>query len=387
MPLTAPANWSSQTTKPLILIAAQSGRFLAQVAARAGYPVRVADQFADTDTLAIAEKYRLMPDFSQLSERQFLNIIINLADHQPAILIISTGLEQFADCLSELPPNICAANNSPQTLNQCLSPQHWFKLLSSLDINYPDSQFSAPGNIEHYLQKRARHWGGSHIQTAVQPALTSDVYYQRKIEGRSASVTFIADGRQARLISLNQQFCRAVAQADYRLLAITNALTLDKAQQQKLSDICQKLSKNLALRGFQSLDFIVDETDQIWILELNPRPSASLQCLPDDWPLLDWHLQACQGKLPAIENFPVAPARLWYCCYAEAALTVPELFSWPDYAADLPTGGTLIDKNQVICSLLLPYQNSTSLTAGQQTATLLQLQLHNTLEKPLNSAI
>lgn len=386
MPLTALANWSDQT-KPLILIAAQSGRFLAQIASRAGYPVRVADQFADTDTLAVAEKHLLLPDFSQLSQRQFLKIIIELADHQPANLIIGTGLEQFSDCLSELPPNISAANNSPQTLNLCLSPQHWFKLLSSLDINYPDSQFSAPGDIEHYLQKRARHWGGGHIQPAAQPTLTNDVYYQRKIEGRSASVTFIADGRQAWLISLNQQFCRAVAQADYRLLAVTNALTLHKTQQQKLSDICQKISKNLALRGFQSLDFIVDDTDKIWILELNPRPSASLQCLPDDWPLLDWHLQACQGKLPAIENFPVAAARLWYCCYAEAALTIPAQFNWPDYAADLPADGTLIDKNQVICSLLLPYQNSTSLTAGQQTATQLQLQLQSALEKPLNSAI
>lgn len=386
MPLTAPANWSDQT-KPLILIAAQSGRFLAQIAARAGYPVRVADQFADTDTLAIAEKHRLLPDFSELTGRQFLNFIIALAEHQPAMLIIGTGLERFAECLTKLPPNISAANNSPQTLNHCLSPRRWFALLSSLAIDYPDSQFSAPGNIEDYLQKRARHWGGSHIQPAAQAALTNDVYYQQKIEGRSASVTFIADGRQARLISLNQQFCRATAQADYRLLAVTNALTLHKTQQLRLSDICQKLTRNLVLRGFQSLDFIIDATNNIWILELNPRPGAALQCLPDDWPLLDWHLQACQGKLPAIEDFPEAPARLWYCCYATADLTIPAQFNWPHYAADLPADGTVIDKDQVICSLLLPHQKQSDLSVGQQTATQLRLQLQNTLEKPLNSAI
>ncbi|HET8808229.1 MAG TPA: ATP-grasp domain-containing protein [Methylophaga sp.] len=386
MPSMAPVNWSEQSPKPLILIAAQSGRFLAQMAARAGYPVRVADQFADKDTLAIVEHHLLLPEFHQLSAHQFLQTISELANNQQAILIIGTGLERFFNCLAMLPANIQSANNLLPALHICLTPSRWFALLSDLAIRYPLSQFSPPANPHEFLQKQSQHWGGSHIQ---RPTLSApeNVYYQQKIQGRSGSVLFIAAAGDVRLISLNQQYCRAPGQDDYQLLAVTNRLEINDSQQQWLLQTCKKLSQTVALRGYQSLDFIIDGKGQIWLLELNPRPSASLQCLPTEWPLMDWHLQACQGQLPKIENLPVTPPRVWYCCYANQDLTIPVQFDWPEQACDLPAAGTHFIQNQVICSLQFAPPSEDVLQHGQNLATQLQLQLQNALEKPLNSAI
>ncbi|MEX0615941.1 MAG: ATP-grasp domain-containing protein, partial [Methylophaga sp.] len=364
----------------------QSGRFLAHMAHRAGYPVRVADQFADIDTLAIAEQHLLLASFDQLSDHQFLQTITELANKQPAILIIGTGLERFFNCLALLPANIQSANNGLSALQTCLTPSRWFALLSDLAIRYPLSQFSYPANPHDFLQKQSRQWGGSHIQRPAPPE-PSGVYYQQKIHGRSASVLFIAAGNQIRLISFNQQYCRAPEQNDYQLLAVTNSLEISDSQRLWLLQICEKLSQALGLRGYQSLDVIIDDQARIWLLELNPRPSASLQCLPADWPLLDWHLQACQGQLPDIENLPVAPSRVWYCCYASQDLTIPAQFDWPEYACDRPAAGTDFTHNQVICSLLFEHTAEDVLKQGQHLATQLQLQLQNALEKPSNSAI
>ncbi len=386
MPLMVPVNWSEQYPKPLILIIAQSGRFLAQMAHRAGYPVRVADQFADIDTLAITEQHLLLTDLDQLSDHQFLQTIQELANKQPAILIIGTGLERFFNCLALLPANIQSANNGLSALQTCLTPSRWFALLSDLSVRYPPSQFSRPANSDNFLQKQSQHWGGGHIQRPDLPA-PSGVYYQQKINGRSGSVLFIAAAGAVRLISLNRQYCRAPEQDDYQLLAVTNSLEISDSQRLWLLQICEKLSQALDLRGYQSLDVIIDDQAHIWLLELNPRPSASLQCLPADWPLIDWHLQACQGQLPDIENLPVAPHRVWYCCYASQYLTIPGPFDWPEYACDLPAAGTVFDRNQVICSLLFDQKAEDALQQGQDLATKLQLQLQNTLEKPLNSAI
>lgn len=386
MPLMAPENWSDQTLKPLLLIAAQSGRFLAQIAHRAGYPVRVADQFADTDTLAVAEQHLLLADFEMLSEQRFLDAVISLAAGQSAVLIIGTGLERFFNCLEQLPANIQSANNLCQSLRRCVTPRDWFTLLSELAIAYPQSQFSQPANPEHYLLKSSRRWGGGHIQRAGQ-ATTEGDYYQQHIQGRSGSVLFIADGQKARLISLNQQFCRAPLQQDFRLQAITNRLTSTENSKAQLADICQKLTVALALRGFQSLDFIVDADGEIRILELNARPGASLQCLPADWPLLNWHLDACQGRLPPVEDWPAATARFWYGAFADTGLTIPAAFNWPVYACDLPAAGTHIVRNQIICSLLLDCPADNILPFGQNLATQLQLQLKSTLETCPNSAI
>ncbi|MDX1574237.1 MAG: ATP-grasp domain-containing protein [Methylophaga sp.] len=374
MPLMAPVNWSEQVPKPLILIAAQSGRFLAQMAARAGYPVRVADQFGDRDTLAVVEQHLLLPDFHQLSAHQFLQTINALANNQQAILIIGTGIERFFNCLAMLPANIQSANNSLPALQTCLTPSRWFALLSDLAIRHPPSQFSRPANPHLFLQKHSQRWGGSHIQ---RPALSasSAVYYQQKIHGRSGSVLFIAAAGEVRLISLNQQYCRAPGQDDYRLLAVTNRLEINTAQRKWLLKTCGKLSQTLALRGYQSLDFIIDDEEQIWLLELNPRPSASLQCLPTQWPLMDWHLQACQGQLPEVENLPVAPPSVWYCCYAHQDVTIPVQFDWPEQACDLPAAGSRFSQNQVICSLKFAHGSADVLQHGQNLATQLQLQL------------
>jgi len=386
MPLMVPVNWSEQYPKPLILIAAQSGRFLAYMAHRAGYPVRVADQFADVDTLAIAEQHMLLAGFDELSDHQFLQTISELANKQPAILIIGTGVERFFNCLALLPANIQSANNELSALQTCLTPHRWFALLSNLAIRYPLSKFSCPATPHNFLQKQSQHWGGSHIQ---RPAASkpSGAYYQQKIHGQSASVLFIAAKDQVRLISLNRQYCRAPGQDDYQLLAVSNNLALNTVQQQWLLQTCQKLSQALGLRGYQSLDVIIDVDEQLWLLELNPRPSASMQCLPDDWPLLDWHLQACQGQLPDVEDLPVATSRVWYCCYANEDLTIPAQFDWPEYAYDLPAAGTDFAKNQVICSLLFEHTAEDILKQGQHLATQLQLQLKTALEKPLNSTI
>lgn len=386
MPLMVPVNWSEQNPKPLLLIVAQSGRFLAQMAHRAGYPVRVADQFADVDTLAIAEQHLLLADFNQISVHQFLQTIQELANKQPAILIIGTGLERFFNCLALLPVNIQSANNGLPALQICLTPSRWFALLSDLAVRYPPSQFSCPANPDNFLQKQSQHWGGSHIQRPA-PSASSGAYYQQKIQGQSASVLFIAAAGEVRLISFNQQYCRAPTQDDYQLLAVANNLEASDAQQKWLLQTCKKLSQTLDLCGYQSLDVVIDDKAQIWLLELNPRPSASLQCLPNDWPLLDWHLQACQGQLPTIENLPVAPPRVWYCCYASQELTIPAQFEWPEYACDLPAAGTDFAKNQVICSLLFEPAAEDVLQHGQNLATQLQIQLQNALEKPLTNAI
>ncbi len=381
MPSMVPVNWSEQYPKPLILIAAQSGRFLARMAHRAGYPVRVADQFADIDTLEIAEQHMFLTEFEELSNHQFLQTIKKLANEQPAILIIGTGLERFFNCLALLPANIQSANNDVSALQNSLTPSRWFALLSDLAIHFPPSQFSYPANPHKFLQKQAQHWGGSHIQCPV-PSAPSGSYYQQKIHGRSASVLFIAAAGEVRLLSFNQQYCRAPGQDDYQLLAVTNSLDISDSQRQSLLQTCKKLSQALGLRGYQSLDVVIDDQAQIWLLELNPRPSASLQCLPDDWPLLDWHLQACQGQLPDIENLPVAPPRVWYCCYASQGLTIPAQFDWPEYACDLPAAETVFARNQVVCSLLFEPATEDGIQHGQNLATQLQLQLQNALEKP-----
>ncbi|AFJ03334.1 ATP-grasp domain protein [Methylophaga frappieri] len=180
-------------------------------------------------------------------------------------------------------------------------------------------------------------------------------------------------------MSFNEQICRNTSQHDFQLLAITNQLDLDTAQQRLLTDYCQQLTEALSLRGFCSLDFIIDKQGQIHILEINPRPSASMQCLPITWPLIQWHLDACQGQLPSLPALPVCPPQLLYYCFTARPIRIPDQFNWPANCHDLPPVGQRIPENHILCSFLYPVKTSLAalLPYCHRLATELQIQCLN----------
>ena len=54
----------------------------------------------------------------------------------------------------------------------------------------------------------------------------------------------------------------------------------------------------MPLAGLNSVDFLVAD-DAVWLLEINPRPGATLDIFePDGGSLFALHVQACGGVLP-----------------------------------------------------------------------------------------
>ena len=59
------------------------------------------------------------------------------------------------------------------------------------------------------------------------------------------------------------------------------------------------------------------------------------------------------GVMPetAVE-LPAKKRILWFC-FAPEQINIPADFDWPEYCHDLPAGGSVIDKGDIICSLML----------------------------------
>jgi predicted ATP-grasp superfamily ATP-dependent carboligase len=62
--------------------------------------------------------------------------------------------------------------------------------------------------------------------------------------------------------------------------------------------ICSCLASAFALRGLFGIDLVWDG-ERAWTIEVNPRPTASLEVMQEDG-LFAAHLQACAGELPRI---------------------------------------------------------------------------------------
>jgi predicted ATP-grasp superfamily ATP-dependent carboligase len=337
-----------------VLIFAQSGRFLAQSATHAGYRVWVADCFGDQDTLSCSERWQAVPPMSTLSAQQALSLITRLSNGEECLLICGSGIEKYYPFLSLLPDHIHYIGNSEHTIQTLKSPRLFFSLLDKLKLPYPQTFFSAPtSNSKHYIAKSASGMGGIHIEKLDNKKFNDDYYYQQFIEGQSGSVLFISNGSQSQLISINKQSLSSHPLRAFCLASIESPWALEPHHRSYLLTAINELTVATQIMGLNSLDFIVSKDNNIFILEINPRPSASAELYPDPSSLLQSHIDACQGKEISLPSIPTSLSALHHTLFADTNLMIPPDMNWPEMCHDLPRAGTKINQNEPICTIVI----------------------------------
>jgi len=339
-------------TKQLI-IAAISARAYAKAANAFGYKVITLDAFADADTKGVAEQYlqvRMTDD--GVDEADFKQKFEQINVEEGYQLIYGSLFDANPALLAWVADRVEVIGNLPQTL-QISRSFDFFVLLDNLGIRHPEVRLDLPNDAKSWLVKRLNSSGGAHVRPT-ELGIKGD-YFQRKIDGEPVSLLFLADGKTARTVGFNQQLLASTADMPYRFAGALSGAVLPMTVQQEFVDAAQRLTAALGLRGLNSLDAVLDG-DSLWILELNPRLSATFQLYPK---LLQAHLQASAGELvDLIEN---KTARAEFVLYADEQLNIPADFSWPDWVADIPfadVDSVAIDKDEPICSVLAEGENA-----------------------------
>lgn len=338
----------------LLLVFAQSGRFIAESATRAGYTVRVADCFGDHDTLQCADRWLALPALSELSKEQLLATLIDLSDNQPCWLVCGTGIEHFYSLLPELPAHIQFAGTPVDSLAVLRQPKPFFTLLHSLALPFPEVSETPPDTP--FLLKNMAGSGGYSIQSTATQALGATEYYQHHIDGDSYSVCFVADGKEAQILGWNRQYHRL---QDFTLIQIQQPAYPPVHCQHLIEDAVNKLTEACGLRGINSLDYLVDKQGQVFILEINPRISASVELLSHA-DVINCHLAACAGQLPEPEPHVQAPVKILHYLLAEQTVTIDAAPRWPVGCHDLPDASSHIEAGMPICTLIAEAESETA---------------------------
>lgn len=357
----------------MYLVVAQSGRMLAQAAFAKGLKVWVVDCYQDEDTRRYAHRsYQV----TTLAKRHLLPIVEALIrQYGIAVVLVGSGLETFPDSLRYLATRLTLLGNDPAVWERLSNKREFFKRLDYLDIAYPKVSLKRPCDATAWLVKPRQGQGGEGIyyarHTYTTPKNSHLVYWQQYQAGSAHSVLFLADKEQAQIIGFNTQWC--CAGDDGRAFIFSGIRTgadLSLAQQAMVNVWVKKLVLEYALIGLNTLDFISDG-QQCWLLEINPRPSASMQLYSAGW--LVKHVQICLGRsfnkatlLPY--QFATCPLNSGYqVVYAPQAVRIPQDFIWPVGCVDLPKAGTIIATTQPICSIIAHARCPSELTALLQT--------------------
>jgi predicted ATP-grasp superfamily ATP-dependent carboligase len=135
--------------------------------------------------------------------------------------------------------------------------------------------------------------------------------------------------------------------------------------------IVSHLSKTFGLVGLNGLDFIW-QAGRVWTIEVNPRPSASLELFELAYGLrvFEAHVQSFDGQLPHFvleQSLATGPAAGKAIVYAPRDVNVGDTNDWAAYGIrDIPHPFEQIKHRQPVCTLLT--------TADTPAACLRQLQ-------------
>ena len=323
-----------------LIIAAVSATGYAQAAVDGGFDVVTFDLFADADTCKVAKlafKINLTEDGVNFEDfkRQFLTL--RLEDY--AGFLYGSLFDDAPYILAWIAKKILVIGNTAQLLRR-VKGFEFFALLSSLNIQHPavkllkndtDLFIEQP---EKWLVKQLGGTGGLHVKPALGQGNNGD-YLQQKIEGVPISLLFIADGEYVQTVGVNQQFVSATQALPYRFAGAVSQMVIAEEVKKDLENAAKQLTHSLGLRGCNSLDAIFDG-ERIWVLELNPRLSATFCLYPN---LIYAHLQACAGGLIELPEQANALAQL--IVYASTAIKIPADFIWPSDVMHVPN----VDKN------------------------------------------
>ena len=334
-------------------MASCSGRILAQSASRAYLRPVVLDLYADADTQACSSAVAAIPaDGMGFDQAALLDCATRLAPPAHYPLIYGSGVDKSPDLLEKLAAGRELIGNTPDVQRLLRSPQDFFSLLDDLEIEHPEVRFERPLNTDNWLIKAGCGEGGKRVRFCAQESAEADEYFQRRLPGDALSVLFLADGRHAQIIGFNTQWTVATASRPFLFGGAINRASLTPLQRNRVTTYVEKLVSALALRGLNSLDFMMDGSN-CKILELNGRPSATL-CLYDaDFPegLLAAHIWACRGSLDATTPHQSQRVRAFRVFFAPSPARLSAEDALPDWCADRPVNPADVIPAQPFCTI------------------------------------
>jgi uncharacterized protein len=336
-----------------VLIAAISGRALAWSARRGGYLPLVADFFGDQDTIAAAQAHvPLGSGFAQgFCEHDLASALEQLAAQRvPVGLVCGTGFEDRPHLLARLARRWHLFGNSADTVARVKDPEMFAALCRDCDIAHPRISLSAPAARDGWVAKRRGGSGGAHVTAAWTKEFGGDVYYQSVVPGMPVSALLLANGGAAIVLGLSEQWACPTVRQPFRYGGAVRPANIAPVVVERLTQAACCLATALSLKGLNSVDFMVDG-DNFSILEVNPRPGATLDIFEIDAPaLFALHIAACKGDLigqaPRLDG-----AKAGAVVYAERDVVAPAQFEWPNWCADRPSAGTAIRAGEPLCTV------------------------------------
>ncbi len=283
------------------VVVGASARAFVESAARAGWAAHAADLFADADLIASAtEVVRLGVPGGPAYPQGIPEVVASFPE---AVCVYTGALENHPDVIAALARTRPLAGCSAAAVRRVRDPWEVAAVVRGAGLRFPETH-AAPDGLPtdgSYLVKPRRSAGGRGVRPwhgALRDSAASGLLWQRVVPGVGRSASYVARAGTARLVGSSL----ALTAADWcggRTFAYCGSIDvpLDRLPD-GLRWSCERLGTAIAaafdLTGLFGIDLIEDAAGALHVLEVNPRPTASLELVEraTGWSLAAAHLAA-----------------------------------------------------------------------------------------------
>ena len=360
---------------------------LAISAKRAGYRVLAADYFGDYDLQRTCDRcvsviqQRSGASSGRIEEsydsKAYFRLTESMAEeeHVDAILL-SSGLDDEFDTLSELERIAPILGNKPEVIRAVRDREGFFSELNRLGIPHPHTELASD---LREAKERARDIGypvvlkptvgfaGSGIRFVDSVQSLEDEYtrlegwnpegvlIQEYVEGLNASVSFISTSKDARVLTVNEQLIgmeEVYPSEPFGYCGNIVPLDVSESTRAQCEEISARISRRFNLWGSNGVDLVITEDGTPHIIEVNPRFQGTLECVERilGVNLVQLHVQACLKRtLPKeIDESDEYWSRL--ILFAPWEAVALGLTGLPG-VRDIPFPGSIIEEGEPLCSV------------------------------------
>jgi len=283
-----------------LTILGSSVRAAAASAIAAGYQPYAIDLFADRDLAAACPAVKI--------ERYPEDFLPALAAAPNSPWIYTGGLENYPQLVERLAALRPLLGNRGSGLLRIRDPDHLGAAAVAAGCHFPPwidrptaEQIRSLGG-RGWLIKPRNSSGGKLVRWITSenpPALFPASYCQQYVAGQSASAVYVAAGGRAALLGATRQLLGSDLGLAWPFLyaGSIGPLALSPAEQERLQALGGELAERFDLCGLFNVDFVRSD-QKLWVLEVNPRYSASVEVLESATatPFLGLHVAACEHR-------------------------------------------------------------------------------------------
>ncbi|MBN2230971.1 MAG: ATP-grasp domain-containing protein [Candidatus Thorarchaeota archaeon] len=288
-------------------------------------------------------------------------------------VVIGSGFDDYSESLKPIEESGKLIGNSIETIKRARDHTIIDRISSKLKLKRPkECVINEISQISECVEElafpcliRPMHSGGglgirfihsnadiSKVSRIVEKR--GEMKIQQYISGMDTSTSVLSSTNDAFCITVQGQLIgmpSAGSNCGFKYCGNYYPTSLDESVRNRIARISESLIKELHLIGSNGLDFIVDNSNNIYLLEVNPRIQGTLEMIEraSGSSLTQLHLQAISGDIRQ-SPLSIRPA-VKMIVYSRKRGSVPNLKQFPN-TFDRSPEGVLVEKGDPICTII-----------------------------------